>query len=70
MRGALMKRFVQAEDRTQGTLLPEHLDDYVGADNPMRAVDVFVEHLDLRKLGFASVDPLATGRPAYHPAVL
>ena len=43
-----MKRFVQAEDRTQGTLLPEHLDDYVGADNPVRVVDVFVEYLDLR----------------------
>ena len=56
-----MKRFVQAEDRTQGTLLPDHLDDYVGADNPVRVVDVFIEHLDLRKLGFSGVDPLATG---------
>ena len=65
-----MKRFVQGEDRTQGVLLPEHLDDYVGADNPVRVVDVFVEHLDLRKLGFEGVDPEATGRPAYHPAVL
>ena len=42
-----MKRFVQGEDRTQGVLLPEHLDDYVGTDNPVRVVDVFVEHLDL-----------------------
>jgi len=65
-----MKRFVQGEDRTQGVLLPEHLDDYVGAENPVRVVDVFVEHLDLRKLGFEGVDPQATGRPAYHPAVL
>ena len=65
-----MKRFVQGEDRTQGVLLPEHLDDYVGADNPVRVVDVFVEHLDRRKLGFEGVDPEATGRPAYHPAVL
>ena len=65
-----MKRFVQAESRTQGILLPEHLDDYVGTDNPVRVVDVFIEHLDLRKLGFTGVDPLATGRPAYHPAVL
>lgn len=65
-----MKRFVQGEDRTQGTLLPEHLDDYVGADNPVRVVDVFVEQLDLRTLGFEGVDPLATGRPSYHPAVL
>lgn len=65
-----MKRFVQGEDRTQGILLPEHLDDYVGVDNPVRVVDVFVEQLDLRDLGFEGVDPLATGRPAYHPAVL
>ena len=65
-----MKRFVQAESRTQGLLLPEHLDDYIGTDNPVRVVDVFIEHLDLRKLGFTGVDPLATGRPAYHPAVL
>jgi hypothetical protein len=62
-----MKRFVQAEDRSQGVLLPEHLDDYVGVDNPVRVVDVFVEHLDLRKLGFEGVDPQATGRPASHP---
>jgi transposase len=61
---------VEGEDRTQGALLPEHLDDYVGAENPVRVVDVFVEQLDLRKLGFEGVDPLATGRPAYHPAVL
>jgi hypothetical protein len=61
-----MKRFAQSEDRTQGVLLPEHLDDYVGADNPVRVVDVFVEHLDLRKLGFEGVDPEATGRPARH----
>ena len=38
MRGALMKRFVQAEDRAQGTLLPERLDNYVGADNPVAAM--------------------------------
>jgi transposase len=65
-----MKRFVQGEDRTQGTLLPELLDDYVAADNPVRVVDVFVDELDLGKLGFDGVDAAATGRPSYHPAVL
>ncbi|MEK6557914.1 MAG: IS1182 family transposase [Candidatus Margulisiibacteriota bacterium] len=65
-----MKRFVEGEDRTQGTLLPDHLDDYVAEDNPVRVVDVFVEQLDLGKLGFQGIDPMATGRPAYHPAVL
>jgi transposase len=65
-----MKRFIQSVDRSQGTLFPEHLDDYVQDDNPVRVVDVFVEQLDLRQLGFASVTPLLTGRPAYHPSVL
>src|SRR6202140_1586343 len=65
-----MKRFVQGESRTQGILLPECLDSYVADNNPVRVIDVFVDELDLRKLGFKGVDPSATGRPAYHPAVL
>ena len=46
-----MKRFVEGEDRTQGVLLPEFLDDYVAEDNPVRAIDVFVDELDLRSWG-------------------
>jgi transposase len=65
-----MKRFMQGEDRTQGILLPELLDDYVADTNPVRVVDVFVDELDLGKLGFNGVDPAATGRPSYHPEVL
>jgi len=65
-----MKRFVEGEDRTQVTLLPECLDDYVEAENPVRVIEVFVDELDLGELGFVGVEPLATGRPSYHPAVL
>jgi transposase len=65
-----MKRFIEGEDRTQVTLLPACLEDYVEAENPVRVVEVFVEGLDLEALGFVGVDPAATGRPAYHPAVL
>ncbi len=65
-----MKRFIEGEDRTQITLLPECLDDYVAEDNPVRVVEVFVDELDLGGLGFEGVDPAATGRPAYHPSVL
>jgi transposase len=65
-----MKRFIQSTDRTQVTLFPEQLEDYVTDDNPVRVVDVFVDQLDLGQLGFAGVTPLKTGRPAYHPAVL
>jgi transposase len=66
----MMKRFIQGEDRTQIILLPECLDDYVAQTNPVRVVDVFIDELELGKLGFAGISPAATGRPAYHPAVL
>ena len=62
-----MRRFVEGADREQTTLLPECLGDWVEESNPVRAVDVFVEALDLADLGFDGVQPLATGRPAYIP---
>ena len=65
-----MKRYVEGENRSQATLLPEYLEDYIAQDNPARAVDAFVEELDLKVLGFAGADPAVTGRPSYHPAVL
>ena len=65
-----MKRFVEGVDRGQSTLFPECLEDWIGEDNPVRVIDVFVEELDLAELGFSGVDPEATGRPSYHPAVL
>ncbi len=65
-----MKRFIEGEERTQITLMPECLEDYVAEDNPVRVVEVFVNELELGMLGFDGVDPAETGRPAYHPAVL
>ena len=65
-----MKRFVQGEDRRQGVLLPEFLDDWVSEENPVRAIEAFVDALDLMALGFAGVEPAATGRPGYHPGLL
>src|SRR5271169_3906774 len=65
-----MKRFVEATDRGQSTLFPGCLEDWIGEDNPVRVIDVFVEQLDLAGLGFDGVAPEATGRPSYHPSVL
>ncbi|HEX3365966.1 transposase, partial [Phenylobacterium sp.] len=65
-----MKRFVEGEDRRQGTLLPEFLEDYVSEENPVRVIDVFVDELDLKALGFDGVVPEVTGRPSYHPGLL
>src|SRR5712671_469037 len=64
-----MRRFVEGTDRAQATLFPECLEDWICEDNPVRAIDVFVDELDLAELGFGGVDPEATGRPSYHPSV-
>lgn len=48
-----MGRFVQGIDRTQATLFPESLDEYVTEENPVRVIDVFIDQLELSKLGFA-----------------
>ena len=65
-----MKRFVEGTDRAQSTLFPECLEDWMCEDNPVRAIDVFIDKLDLADLGFCGVDPEATGRPSYHPSML
>src|SRR5260221_6844603 len=65
-----MRRFVEGTDRAQSTLFPECLEDWIGEDNPVRAIDVFIDELDLFELGFSGVEPEATGRPSYHPGVL
>ena len=60
-----MKRFVAGADRSQSTLLPESLDDWVDESNPVRVIDAFVEALNVAELGFDGVEPAATGRPSY-----
>ncbi len=65
-----MHRFIDGEDRMQQTLLPHCLEDYVGEENPVRVVEVFIDELDLAALGFSGMTPAVTGRPAYHPSTL
>ena len=64
-----MAGFVEGVGRGQVSLFPAQLDDYVADDNPVRAVDAFVDGLELAKLGFTT-EPLATGRPGYRPATM
>ena len=65
-----MKRFVEGEDRRQGVLLPEYLDDFVSEENQVRVIEAFVDELDLAAFEFEGMTPAATGRPSYHPSVL
>jgi transposase len=65
-----MPRFVEGIPRTQSTLFPERLEDYIDEENPVRAIEAFIDALDLEQLGFHGMNPKATGRPAYHPATM
>lgn len=65
-----MSGFIAEASRSQTTLFPESLDDYIDADNPVRVIDVFVNELDLQSLGFERTDHAQTGRPGYHPSTL
>ena len=64
-----MSGFIEGEDRSQATLFPERIDDYVTEDSPVRVVDVFIDDLDISGLGFRT-EPNATGRPSYHPKMM
>ena len=64
-----MAGFIAGVDRGQLSLLPGSLDDWVGENNPVRVIDAFVEALDLKDLGFETVDPAGIGRPAYHASI-
>ena len=62
-----MSRHIKGLSRSQATLFPEMLEDFVAKENPVRVIDVFVDGLDLENLGFKGVQSKATGRPGYHP---
>jgi hypothetical protein len=59
-RREVMQGFIQGADRQQTTLLPECLDDWVDEGNSIRAVDVFVDALELRDLGFDGVENISS----------
>ncbi len=65
-----MSRFVEGVPRTQSTLFPERLEDYLDEENPVRAIDAFIDALNLEQIGFHGMNPKATGRPAYHPGIM
>jgi transposase len=61
---------IEGVSRAQHLLFPDVLDDYIAEDNPVRFIEAFVDSLDLGSLGFRHTQPVATGRPSYHPGDL
>src|SRR5437667_2258517 len=62
--------YIRGVTRNQVVLVPESVEDYITADNPVRFIDAFVSGLDLAALGFQRAQPAETGRPAYDPGDL
>ncbi|HEY6255383.1 MAG TPA: IS1182 family transposase [Xanthobacteraceae bacterium] len=66
-----IRSFKTGVSRAQPSFLPPRIEDYVGRDNVVRAIDAFVDLLDLEKLGFRLVASAGgAGQPPYHPADL
>ena len=59
--------YIEGEGRSQGTLFPVVLDDFVPPDHMCRVIDAFVERLTMSELGFERAEAAATGRPGYNP---
>jgi len=65
------RRYKQGTDRAQEMLLPSRVEDYVSADNAVRALDAYVDGLDLQAHGFTYTSGgVSAGQPAYPPAAL
>ena len=64
-----MSGFIEGACRTQATLFPDRLDDYITAENDIRVIDAFIDNLDLSSLEFKTI-PADTGRPVYHPSTI
>ena len=58
--------YIQGADRNQVILLPDTLDEYVNEDNEVRAIDAFIDCLDVCAMGFKA-EPAREGRPGYDP---
>ena len=65
------RRYKQGISRQQGMLLPPRIEEYITEDNPVRAIDVYIDSLDLKALGFSNIDGGQTpGQPAYQPSAI
>jgi transposase len=63
------RTFKSGESREQASLLPPRIEDYVGRDNPVRAIESFVNAHDLAKHGFRHAQRgVQVGQPPYDPA--
>lgn len=67
----LSRRYQPVLNRQQEMLLPPCVDEYVNQNHPVRAIEAYVDTLDLQALGFKNTQSgISAGQPAYDPAAL
>ena len=62
-----MRRYVEVEDRNQLSFEPMCIDDMIGEENPVRAIEIIVESIGVPSLGFTYSETKETGRKPYSP---
>ena len=65
-----MSGYIEGTDRSQATLFPDRLEDWIDEGNPVRVIDLFVDEINLGEIGFLRTAPAPTGRHGYHPSVM
>ena len=66
-----VKNYKVGQDRSQSSLLPPSVAEYVSENNPVRAIDAYVASLDVESLQIQkSSSGLTAGQPAYHRSLL
>jgi len=66
-----LRRYQQTLNRQQDMLLPPRVEDYVSQNNTVRAIDAYVNTLDLHQLEFKNTQSvISAGQPAYDPGAL
>jgi hypothetical protein len=64
------RRYKIGKSRSQIDLLPPSLDEYVSSTNVVRAIDAYVDTLNLAQLGFSNTgNKRGDGQPAYPPSM-
>jgi transposase len=66
----MSKRYKEGINRNQQQFFPPSLDELVDESNQVRAVELYVEHLKLKDLGFDDTSTSFEGQKSYSPKLL
>jgi len=66
----MSKKYKKGINRNQQQFFPPSLDEYVDESNQVRAIDLYVEQLDFKELGFDDTSTSVEGQKSYSPKLL